>query len=974
MQLTRFIFFSALSLILFTAAPAKAQLGFDLDIKKPEPYENRELKAEKTGDKKLKFPKKQFQNATTHYNYFFNASTKLNEILERAKLAHKEDYTKLLPFYNYSLQTTTQDSAQLDSVINKSKTGIVLHDLRNDWIDNLYLLWGASYFLKQQFDSANQMFQFINYAFAEKEKDGYYRYIGSRMEGSDALSISTKEKDNIVNKVFSEPPARNDAFIWQARTMIQQGAYPEARSLIAILKNDPKFPERLHGALEELQALWFFKQEMWDSSAHHLVKALGEAKKGQERARWEYLAAQMFERSGNYELARTYYNKSIGHSTDPVMEVYARLNLIRSNKSADNLIDKNIADLLKMARKDKYEGYRDVIYSMAARMELERGNFTAAQDYLEKSSRYKSDNQTANNDAYLQLADLSFEKQQYKQAAVFYDSVKTPGMVQSDIDRVATRKQLLTSLLLYTGIIERQDSLQRIAAMPEEERTAFIKRLVKQLRKEKGLKDDASANTATFTSYDPFGTDNTKGEWYFYNETLKKKGAAAFLQTWGARPNVDNWRRQSDVTSQLRNRIPEKTGTVATSGSNPDEPPTFDVLMAGLPFTSEQIKSSNDSIQAALYQLGNVYMTEVDDIPATISTFENIRTRFDKPDSLASILFNLYYAYNRMGNTAKAAEIKRLLQSQFPNSRYTTILTTGVDPLSDKPSTVVTTAYEKIYDLYLEGKFAEAESGRKTADSLYKTNYWSPQLLYIEAVYQIRERQDSVAKKTLATLISQNAGTPLAAKAKNLLMVLSRRAQIEDELTKLQIERPKEDTVFVEPMPVAKQVEKKQEIAPKPKDSIGLVKKAPVKSVADSMVKKPLTVQPAGSPYVFDGNANHYVMVILTKVDVVFANEARNAFLKYNRESGNSNRDQAKIVPLTNDIRLLLLGNFNSAADAITYVQKVKPIAASQILPWLKGDKFTFSIITEKNLESLLNAKDLEAYQKFIDQSVPVKF
>jgi tetratricopeptide (TPR) repeat protein len=973
MQFTRFRFFTALSLVLFTAAPAKAQLGFELDIKKPEPYENRELKAEKTGDKKLKFPKKQFQNATTHYNYFFNANTKINEIVERAKLAHREDYTKLLPFYNYSLQATTQDSAQLDSVINKSKTGIVLHDLRNDWIDNLYLLWGASYFLKQQFDSANQMFQFINYAFAEKEKDGYYRYIGSRMEGSDALSISTKEKDNIINKVFSEPPARNDAFIWQARTMIQQGAYPEARSLIAILKNDPKFPERLHGALEELQALWFYKQEMWDSSAHHLVKALGEAKKGQEKARWEYLAAQMFERSGNYELARTYYNKSIGHATDPVMEVYARLNLIRTNKSADNLIDKNIADLLKMAKKDKYEGYRDVIYSMAARMALERGNFAAAQDYLEKSSKYKSDNQTANNDAYLQLADLSFDKQQYKQASVFYDSVKTAGMLQSDIDRVTSRKQLLTSLLLYTGIIERQDSLQRIAAMPEEERTAFIKRLVKQLRKEKGLKDDGSSGNPAVTIVDPFGTDNTKGEWYFYNENLKKKGAAAFLQTWGSRPNVDNWRRQSDVTTQLRNRVPEKTGKIATSGSNPDEPPTFDVLMAGLPFTAEQIKASNDSIQAALYQLGKVYMTEVDNMEATIETFEKIRTRFNSPDSLASIYFNLYYAYNRMGNTAKAAEMKRLLQSQFPSSRYNAILTTGVDPMSDKPSTDVTKAYERIYDLYLEGKFAEAEAGKKAADSLYKTNYWSPQLLYIEAVYQIKERQDSAAKKTLATLISQNAGTPLAAKAKNLLMVLGRRAQIEDELTKLQIERPKEDTVYVEPMPVAKQVEKKQEIAPRPKDSVGLVKKAPVKTVADTIVKKPV-VTPAGSPYSFDGNATHYVMVILNKVDVVFGNEARNAFLKYNRESGKTNRDQARIVPLTNDIRLLLIGNFNSAADAISYVQQVKPIAAAQILPWLKSDKFSFSIITDKNLEALLNAKDLDAYHKFIDQSVPVKF
>jgi hypothetical protein len=29
-------------------------------------------------------------------------------------------------------------------VIYKSKTGIVLHDLRNDWVDDLYLLWGAA--------------------------------------------------------------------------------------------------------------------------------------------------------------------------------------------------------------------------------------------------------------------------------------------------------------------------------------------------------------------------------------------------------------------------------------------------------------------------------------------------------------------------------------------------------------------------------------------------------------------------------------------------------------------------------------------------------------------------------------------------------------------------------------------------------------------------------------------------------------
>ena len=137
--------------ILLTVQSLFAQLGFELDIKKPEPYENRELKSEKPQDKKLKTTKRFFQNTTTHYNYFYNANTKLNEIIDRAKLAHKDDYSELLPFYNYSLNVTVQDSLELDSVIYKSKTGIVLHDLRNDWADNLYLLWGASYYLQQVF-------------------------------------------------------------------------------------------------------------------------------------------------------------------------------------------------------------------------------------------------------------------------------------------------------------------------------------------------------------------------------------------------------------------------------------------------------------------------------------------------------------------------------------------------------------------------------------------------------------------------------------------------------------------------------------------------------------------------------------------------------------------------------------------------------------------------------------------------------
>src|SRR3989337_76722 len=161
------------------AVPVFGQLGIALDVKKPKEFENRVLRSEKSDQKKFSLPKRFIQNTITHYNYFFNANNKLNEILERAKASFKDDYSELIPFYNYTLDVTAADSIQLDSISYKAQTGIVLHDLRNDWADNLYILWGASHYFKQQFDSAHLMFQFINYAFAEKEKEGYYRTIGS---------------------------------------------------------------------------------------------------------------------------------------------------------------------------------------------------------------------------------------------------------------------------------------------------------------------------------------------------------------------------------------------------------------------------------------------------------------------------------------------------------------------------------------------------------------------------------------------------------------------------------------------------------------------------------------------------------------------------------------------------------------------------------------------------------------------------
>ena len=979
MRLVRYTTAAVVSLIFcHCSLPSFGQLGITFDIKKPKEYEERVLRSEKTDQKKFTLPTRFMQNTVTHYNYFFNANNKLNEVLERAKTSYKDDYSKLLEFYNYSLDVTAADSIQLDSISYKSQSGIALHDLRNDWIDNLYLLWGASYYLKKQFDSAYLMFQFINYAFAEKEKDGYYKNIGSIKDGNSALSISTKEKNSLPRRVFSEPPSRNDAFIWQIRNFLARDQFAEAASLIVALRDDPAFPKRLQNDLHEVQSYWFYKQNIWDSAAAHLVLALDNATTKQEKARWEYLAAQLYELAGNYKEAEKYYVKVSNHTTDPIMDIYARLYAIRVNKDGgEKNIDKNIAELVRMAKRDKYQDYQDIIYYMAAQMQLERNNIEGAMSLLDKSTQVTSNSVAQRNKAFLQLAELAFVRKEYRKAYNYYDSLKLDDPSLKDPEPILQRKEILGQIASNIEIVERQDSLQRIARMNEEERKDFVKKLVRQLRKQQGLKDDGGMTTGSPNAQPPsnlFDAGNTKGEWYFYNASNRTRGQNDFKARWGNRPNTDNWRRSAAIGPGVQ--LPIKQGLV--KGQQGSQQPTsqpasneisFDALYERLPLTVELMQASNDSLQAALFMLGKLYIHDLEDCSAGTTTYEDLRTRYPDFNKMDEVLFNLYYCYNKNGETAKAAAIKKLMSEKFASSNFTTIIITGKNPQSVR-NPDATFAYEQIYDLFIEGNFDQAIAQKKIADSMYGRNYWTPQLLYIEAVYYIRQREDSTAISILNNITTQFSQSPLAARATALINVLSRRNEIEEELKNLVINRPAEDTMTKQPPPVVVN----QPTRPKQDSLIVTRPQQPsVKNTQDTLTNKTVP-KFVSSPFTHSPEAAHYVMIILNKIDPVFINEAKNAFSRYNRETFYNKQMDAQLMDLDAENKLLIISPFKNATEAIDYVDRTKPRTASEIIPWLRGGKYSFSIITEKNLNLLIANKDLANYKTFLNQNVPGKF
>ena len=973
-----------LSSICLAYQNAFGQTGISFNIKKPKEFEERTLRSEKSDQKKFTLPRRFIQNTVTHFNYVFNATQKLNEVLERAKASSRDDYSKLLPFYNYSLDVTMQDSLQLDSIIDKSQTGVALHDLRNDWIDNLYLIWGAAYYLRKDFDSAYMMFQFINYAFVKKEKDGYAGTIGSNRDGNTAFSISTKEKKSLPKKILSEPPSRNDAFIWQIRNALARDEFAEAASLIITLKNDPNFPKRLHNDLEEVQALWFYKQNNWDSAALHLSNALGVAVNQQEKSRWEYLIGQLYEASGNHKESEKFYAKTIGHTTDPILDIYARLATIRVNKDGgDNYIDKNIAELLKMAKRDKYSDYKDIIYYMAAQMELERNNTEGAMALLKKSTEVPTNDASLRNKAFLQLAELSLSKKQYRQSFNFHDSLNMGDpWLDEKREMIVERKTWLQILADNIDIVEREDSLQRIARMSEDARKSFVRNIVRELRKKQGLKDEPltrgslAAQLSTAPSLFPPGSNTGgKGEWYFYNGASKQKGQADFKTRWGNRPNIDNWRRGASITGAALARNDAKVAAASNkTGALQPQDITFDALYDNLPLTDEMKKISDSSITEALFILGKTYIQETEDCTAGTESLERLKTLTPSYKKMNEVYFSLYYCYNKNGETAKAAAIKKLMTEKFTDDRFTKIVTTGKDPESKSANPDATKTYEEVYDLFIEGKFAEAIAKKKEADDKYGDNYWTPQLLYIESVYYIKQREDSTAINILNNIISKFSGTPLAAKSATLINVLGRRKQIEEELTNLNISRPPEEQrrpITIPQKDTVVIVNKPNQIIP---DTIS--KRPPVvntKPTIDSVAKVAVPVAPSKT-FVLDTNAAHYVLLILNKVDPVFCNEAKNAFFRYNRETYYNKQFTTDLQEIDADNKVLLISPFKTAAEAVAYIAKAKPLTATEIIPWLKGGKYEYSIISLNNLALLNEKKNIEEYKSFIISKFPGKF
>ncbi|WP_447642757.1 MULTISPECIES: type IX secretion system periplasmic lipoprotein PorW/SprE [Chitinophagaceae] len=958
---------------------------------KPKIYQTKILPAEKSsnqafesGKGELHGLKKFLQGTYSHFNFLFNANNKLNDALDMSRQSLQDDYTQLLSYDNYDLKSLSQNQ-YLDTAIEKANGALLLHDIRNQWNDEVYLILGKAFYYKMQWDTAAIHFQYLNYAFAPKEEGGYDIPIGSNISNKkQELTITSPKQKGFLK----HNPRRNEGLVWLARALVMSGDITTGKGILTLLYQDPHLPKEILPLLNDCNARAFYFSKQYDSAAYYMDLSHSIAANDLDKSRRRYLAAQLWQLSGHNEEALKDFEYAASHSSDIQMEIYALLRVADLDANANHQ-QAQLDRLLTISKKSKYKDFKDLIYYLLGQKYLSQNDSSNAVKYFKEATQTQIDNSKEwKYRSFQKLGDIGEHQFEFNALVSNYDSIHGTFGANAELANLQNRKQAAQELGKALRTIFVQDSLLRLAALPEKEQEKVLKTELKRIRKALGLKDvDNTANNSFFnnntsTPTDLFsGLSNNSGKWYFNNNDVKTQGYQVFVMKFGTRPNVDDWIRQSALQNLTATNSP-------TNGISVNNSAKIDSSLIDMHYLKEQLPNTPEKKQVALHTISDSYLNagivmedRMDNYPAAIWFFQQAASSDSgSTRNREQLLYHLSTSYYFNGNRQAATALKEQLSKQYPNSRYLNLTTPnpkGADTIASE-KTAAGKTYANIYNELISGAFQQARQDKLKADSLYGSQYWTPQLLYIESIYYVSERQDSIAIAKLRALQQMFPQSPMKEQAETMIDVLSRRSQIEDYLTKLQITLLQDtDEVFVRKgidMHYNVNMQEKGPIKLKDSVSTNLTKNTVLNIPKVKTAPVDTTSKNGIPPYIISVDSAHYVVVLLDKVAKVFATETGNAFNRFNKQSFHNQELPIRMQPLDDRYQMAMIGPFKDAGDAYIYIDKVAPITPTRILPWLAKDKFSFTIISEQNLAILLQYKNLEDYKSKLHETFPGKF
>jgi tetratricopeptide (TPR) repeat protein len=974
--------------------------------------QDRRPPSEKMAEKKFTWNRKLMQNLVTRYNYYYNAKMRLDNVVKTIARGGLDNYNALLPFYPYSLQDQGMSANDLDSVIIKSSIAIQIHDPRGKWIDDCYLLIGRAYFYKSDWENARKTFQFMNLTFATKKKDAYTTVVGS--SENDQISVATKEKRKGFFGRYKHKKVRNDAFLWSARTLLEEKEYDQAQSLLNVLDGDPNFPKRLQGELAEVRAYSHYKQGRYPETIAPLREAIAASHNRESRARMSYILGQLYARQQQADSAMAMFRKVIRQKPDPMMDFQARVQIATLNvQGGQGTLEQSIAALRSMLKKERFIPFRDAIYYTMATLTAP-SNPEAALGYLQQSLKQPSDNTVQKTLTFKAVADIYYGQRKYQLAKDYYDStasVMSPEF--TDAVLVNVRKTVLGDVADRVSAIQREDSLQRIAGMPESARQAFLEQMATNIRKaaeeerkkaaRNAEEEEGSNNNNALAMNDPFasrGNPNNsnapkeeQGDWYFYNASSKSSGYSEFKRRWGNRQAGDNWRRSQQGTANFASNQPNaeqvSDSLLANAGNVASIPPdsvNAEKLAAGLPLSPEKLEQSRTTQMDAWFDLGKLYHDKLDDTQLAIEAYDSLLFKYPDHPRKPEVLYSLYVWHNSLkDHTAQANLYKDMVLNQYGNTNFANIIRFGAlkDVDADRKK-LISTAYDSAYTAYQAGNYALALERKRQADSTFGFNFLAPRFDLLEAMIVIKTDTTDVmtdslflGKKALEAVINKYPGDEgIRTQAQTLLEALNRKKDLVTYLAQLQLQkRDSGGTMVDENISIRYPWQ-----TPKPQfDSVQLKTAQPgtLPTVAGNVTVAPGSVTTAPpppppkplTPYKLNAANPHFVVLSFQKVSKALLDEGLDKFTRYNASKHSADHIEVGSFVLSSSEVMLVFRLFPDENKALDYFDEIREAAPSDIIPRIRPTDYTMFVISRDNFILLNSTKDLQGYREFFDKN-----
>ena len=935
------------------------------------------LPYERLLNKKYTLGRRAYQNTVSQFNYLFYAEIGIDEIIQKARDLHEDDYTELLPFYDYDLSITAKES--IDSIIFRCNANIVLHDLRSNYVDDAYLTLAKAYLFHKNFDTAASILQFINYSFFDKE-DGADLPIGSNLNQPGKFSIASPEN----NRVWENKNVRNESMIWQARTYFEAGEMNEGLSLLQLLKTDAIFPKRLQPFLNEQLAYGYYLSGMNDSAANYLIKGLDNAKDPLTKARWSFLIAQLYEKEQKIDLAYNWFRKAGSIVSNPIIAVYASIYMAsidanRGKKSWESLA----YDLERMIKKDKYAAFADIIYYEMAQLAVRNQAISKANQWLIASIQKNEKNTKLKQKTLVQLGAINYKIDQFSVAKIAYENLNDLLKTFPNYDQITLRKKWIDKIANLNELIAIEDSLQMIynapkiaqerMAMQWQKRTALLKAQEKDLFKDPNNQKAGSVNYNNQNNIPGYTFGNAfvnttpnkevKSDFYFDNPQNVSMGITNYIKKWGDRPNVDNWRRKTTIqlarASQVNANIDSTQASMQLNTaqlvnksikSTTQEKDSAEKLSIQLIETDTDLKQSKINWNNNSLSIAKIFLYELNDFEKALPRYKAVIQNDIEPATTESALLDLASHYLHIGQITTSDSLIALITKQFPEGIY--VQKKKAKENLDRIDKNSAEAYKTAYFLAQIGDWDQFGSQMEEAQKQFKGTKWNTPYQFLRVKMYAQLGKDSLAIEYCNEIIAQNKSESIKAKAKNIITEINNRKATEAYLAALVIVKP---TKLINTNEEAIERNKSTAISLKDDRNINSNPKN------DSTLSKNIINQ---ITFTNDSLEQHYIALQTINVSAVFVKEIQNAIKDFNTETFKQLNLAVTYVQFTDQSHIVWIGPFTKASDGLAYINKVKPRLSTEIFSFIAKRQYDLTLIGKSNIVLITNQEQLDQYKR----------